>query len=88
MPTIEKQMGYSYKNNRKFFKKKMYQIFLDSIPKRVVIELQKIKYKKPYYGGFVNKTNGTYYYHAYAQTDQYKNPHLKCQKKKKMKMKK
>lgn len=35
MPTIEKQMGYSYKNNRKFFKKKMYQIFLDSIPKRV-----------------------------------------------------
>ena len=46
-------------------------------PKRVVIELQKIKYKKPYYGGFVNKTNGTYYYHAYAQTDQYKNPHLK-----------
>ena len=46
-------------------------------PKRVVIELQKIKYKKPYYGGFVNKTNGTYYYHAYAQTDQYKNPHIK-----------
>ena len=45
-------------------------------PRRVVIELQKIKYKKPYYGGFVNKTNGTYYYHAYAQTDQYKNPHL------------
>lgn len=22
----------------------------------------------------VNKTNGTYYHHAYAQTDQYKNP--------------
>ena len=42
-------------------------------PKLVVIELQKIKYKKPYYGGYVNKTNGTYYYHAYAQTDQYKN---------------
>ena len=43
---------------------------------RVVIELEKIKYKKPYYGGFVNKTNGTYYYHAYAQTDQYKNVHI------------
>ena len=42
-------------------------------PKLVVIELQKIKYKKPYYGGYVNKQNGTYYYHAYAQTDQYKN---------------
>ena len=42
-------------------------------PKLVVIELQKIKYKKPYFGGYVNKTNGTYYYHAYAQTDQYKN---------------
>ena len=45
-------------------------------PMRVVIELEKIKYKKPYYGGFVNKTNGTYYYHAYAQTDQYKNVHI------------
>ena len=29
-------------------------------PKKVVIELEKVKYKKPYYGGFVNKTNGTY----------------------------
>ena len=47
-------------------------------PKLVVIELQKIKYKKPYFGGYVNKTNGTYYYHAYAQTDQYKNTY--CQK--------
>jgi hypothetical protein len=44
-------------------------------PQKVTIELQKIKYKKPYFGGFVNKTNGTYYYHAYAQTDQYKNEH-------------
>ena len=26
-----------------------------------------------YYGGYVNKANGTYYYHAYTQTDQYKN---------------
>ena len=40
MPTIEKQMGYSYKNNRKFFNKKMYQIFLDSIPKRVPDDLK------------------------------------------------
>ena len=31
-------------------------------PQKVTIELQKIKYKKPYFGGFVNKTNGTYYY--------------------------
>ena len=45
-------------------------------PQKVTIELQKIKYKKPYFGGFVNKTNGTYYYHAYAQTDQYKNEHI------------
>ena len=45
-------------------------------PQKVTIELQKIKYKKPYFGGFVNKTNGTYYYHAYAQTDQYKNYHI------------
>ena len=45
-------------------------------PIRVLVELDKIKYKKPYYGGFVNKTNGTYYYHAYAQTDQYKNSHV------------
>jgi hypothetical protein len=45
-------------------------------PTKVTIELEKIKYKKPYYGGFVNKTNGTYYYHAYAQTDQYKNVHI------------
>ena len=45
-------------------------------PKKVVIELEKVKYKKPYYGGFVNKTNGTYYYHSYAQTDQYKNVHI------------
>ena len=35
MPTIEKQMGYSYKKIREFFKKRMCQIFLDSIPKRV-----------------------------------------------------
>ncbi len=27
-------------------------------------------------GGFVSKTNGSYYYHAYAQTDQYKNKHI------------
>ena len=45
-------------------------------PTKVTIELEKVKYKKPYYGGFVNKTNGTYYYHAYAQTDQYKNVHI------------
>ena len=45
-------------------------------PKLVMIELNKIKYKKPYYGGYVNKKNGTYYYHAYAQTDQYKNSYV------------
>jgi len=27
-------------------------------------------------GGYVNKDNGLYYYHAYAQTDQYKNNHI------------
>jgi hypothetical protein len=39
-------------------------------------ELEKINYHKPYLGGFVNKTNGNYYYHSYAQTDQYKNKHI------------
>lgn len=38
------------------------------------VELEKLSYHKPYFGGFVNKTNGSYYYHSYAQTDQYKNP--------------
>lgn len=42
----------------------------------VKVELEKINYQKPYFGGFVNKTNGSYYYHSYAQTDQYKNPHI------------
>ncbi|MCQ2819353.1 MAG: hypothetical protein MJ252_18985 [archaeon] len=45
-------------------------------PMTVLIELEKIKYKKPYYGGYVNKNNGAYFYHAYAQTDQYKNNHI------------
>ncbi len=36
--------------------------------------MEKITYHKPYFGGYVNKGNGTYFYHAYAQTDQYKNP--------------
>lgn len=40
------------------------------------VELEKLNYHKPYLGGFVNKTNGSYYYHAYAQTDQYKNKHI------------
>lgn len=44
-------------------------------PMLVKIELEKLMYKKPYYGGFVNKRNGTDYYHSYAQTDQYKNIH-------------
>ena len=26
-----------------------------------------------YYGGYVNKANGIYYYHEYTQTAQYKN---------------
>lgn len=46
-------------------------------PQTVVVELEKIKYKKPYYGGYVNKVTGTFYYHAYAQTDQYENKNHK-----------
>lgn len=42
----------------------------------VKVELEKINYHKPYLGGFVNKTNGSYYYHSYAQTDQYKNKQI------------
>ena len=36
--------------------------------------MEKISYHKPYFGGYVNKSNGSYFYHSYAQTDQYKNP--------------
>ena len=40
VPTIEKQIGYSYHNNIKFFKKKIYDIFCDSSPKRVKNEIK------------------------------------------------
>ena len=40
VPTIEKQIGYSYKNNIKFFQKTIYKIFCDSIPRRVKNEIK------------------------------------------------
>ncbi len=40
VPTIEKQMGYSYKNNYKFIKKTIYDMFGDSSPKRVKDEIK------------------------------------------------
>ena len=40
VPTIEKQMGYSYKNNFKFLHKTIYDIFIDSSPKRVKDEIK------------------------------------------------
>ena len=45
IPTIENQMGYSYSNIRKFFAKKIYQIFLDSTPKRVTNDIKKTREK-------------------------------------------
>jgi hypothetical protein len=42
----------------------------------VKIELEKISYRKPNLGGYINKKTGSYFYNAYSQTDQYKNPHI------------
>lgn len=49
--------------------------FLSKQNVHVNIELEKINYSKPYLGGYVNKANGSYYFHAYGQTDQYINEH-------------
>lgn len=46
VPTIEKQLGYSVENNRKFCEKKIYDIFCDSTPKRLKDE---IKYNRENY---------------------------------------
>ena len=43
IPTIEKQIGYSYKNNNKFFSKKIYDIFCDSSPKRLKNEIKECR---------------------------------------------
>ena len=40
VPTIEKQIGYSYQNNIKFFQKTIYKIFCESSPKRVKNEIK------------------------------------------------
>ena len=40
VPTVENQMGYSCENIRNFFKKKISQIFFDTIPKRVTDDLK------------------------------------------------
>ena len=40
VPTIGKQIGCSYKDNIKFFKKTIYDIFCDSTPKRVKNEIK------------------------------------------------
>ena len=40
MPTIEKQMGYSYESINKFFDKKIYDIFCDSKPKKLKNEIK------------------------------------------------
>jgi hypothetical protein len=41
----------------------------------IKVDLEKLSYRKPYLGGYINKRNGSYYLHSYCQTDQYKNPH-------------
>ena len=43
VPTIEKQLGYSYKNIYLFLQKSIYQIFCDSSPKRVKDEIKNSK---------------------------------------------
>ena len=48
VPTIEKQMGYSYKNYHKFINKTIYEIYCDSLPKRVKDELKNNKEKYNY----------------------------------------
>ena len=40
VPTIEKQMGYSYESIEQFFDKKIYDIFCDSKPKKVKDEIK------------------------------------------------
>ena len=40
IPTIEKQMGYSKKSINKFFNKKIYDIFCDSVPKKLKEEFK------------------------------------------------
>jgi len=40
MPTIEKQLGYSYETINTFFNKTIYNIFCDTIPKRVKKEIK------------------------------------------------
>lgn len=43
---------------------------------QIKVELEKLSYEKPTLGGLVNKSSGVYFYHAYAQTDQYENPQV------------
>jgi hypothetical protein len=40
IPTIEKQMGYSYESINKFFNKNIYKIFCDTIPKKLKNEIK------------------------------------------------
>ena len=40
IPTIEKQMGYSQESINKFFNKKIYNIFCDTIPKKLKDEIK------------------------------------------------
>ena len=48
---------------------------------QVKVELEKLSYEKPMLGGYVNKSSGVYFFHAYGQTDQYKNPQvIKCER--------
>lgn len=44
------------------------------MPRYIKVDLEKISYQKPMIGGFVNKSSGVYFFHAFAQTDQYVNP--------------
>ena len=48
VPTIEKQLGYSYRNNKKFIEKKIYIIFCDISSKRVKEQIKYVRVKYNY----------------------------------------
>jgi hypothetical protein len=55
VPTIEKQIGYSYENIKKFIQKKIYDIFCDSSPKRVKDEIKNNREKYNHNKNIINR---------------------------------
>ena len=55
IPTIEKQLGYSYQNYNKFINKSIYDIFCDSSPKRLKNEIKNNRDNYNYNNVEINK---------------------------------